>query len=111
MIAEAMAHRKPVVATRVGGIPELITDGESGYLVDRGETKRMSSRVMELLNSSELRARMGRAARAKVESQFDLKTNVSQLVEAYRLKSSDGHTADARKPAGIDPLLLLEDKS
>jgi glycosyltransferase involved in cell wall biosynthesis len=110
MIAEAMAHRKPVVATRAGGIPELITDGESGYLVDRGDTKSMSSRVMELLNSSELRARMGRAAREKVGRKFDLRTNVSQLIDAYRLKSSGGRASDTRKPAGIDPLLLLEDK-
>jgi glycosyltransferase involved in cell wall biosynthesis len=110
MIAEAMAHRKPVVATRVGGIPELITDGESGYLVDRGETKSMSGRVMELLDSSELRARMGRAAREKVETKFDLKTKVSQLIDAYCLKSSDGRATDTRKSASIDPLLLLEDK-
>jgi len=110
MIAEAMAHHKPVVATRVGGIPELITDGDSGYLVDRGETKSMSSRVMELLNSFELRARMGRAAREKVERKFDLRTNVSQLIDAYRLKSSDGRASDSRKLANIDPLLILEDK-
>ncbi len=38
MIAEGMARGKPVVATRVGGIPELITDGVTGHLVDRGDT-------------------------------------------------------------------------
>src|SRR5215831_12357094 len=42
MIAEAMAHQRPVVATRVGGIPELIRNGESGYLVERGDAGSMS---------------------------------------------------------------------
>ena len=52
MIAEAMAHAKPVVATRVGGIPELIIDGVSGYLVTRGDTELMSERVLDLLQGS-----------------------------------------------------------
>src|SRR5258706_2885517 len=59
MIAEAMAHGKPVVATRVCGIPELIADGANGYLVERGDAPAMSDRILKLLGDSELRARMG----------------------------------------------------
>jgi len=83
MIAEAMAHAKPVVATRVGGIPELIRDGVSGYLVDRGDTQAMSRRVLELLNDGDLRRRMGEAGRETVSEKFDLQTNVAQLIESY----------------------------
>lgn len=85
MIAEAMAHGKPVVATRVGGIPELITDTESGYLLDRGDHQSMSERVLKLLDDAELRARMGQAGRETVSAKFDLRKNVAQLVGLYGL--------------------------
>ena len=87
MIAEAMAHAKPVVATRVGGIPELIRDGVSGYLVDRGDTQAMSRRVLDLLNDRDLRRRMGEAGRATVEAKFNLQKNVTQLIKAYGIAS------------------------
>jgi glycosyltransferase involved in cell wall biosynthesis len=83
MIAEAMAHGKPVVATRVGGIPELITNGESGYLVNRGDTATMSERILTLVADQELRARMGQAGRETVSDKFDLRKNVAQLINAY----------------------------
>jgi glycosyltransferase involved in cell wall biosynthesis len=83
MIAEAMAHGKPVVATRVGGIPELITDGASGYLVDRGDAQAAGARVLELLSDPKLRASMGQAARETVSDKFDLRKNVAQLIRAY----------------------------
>ena len=83
MIAEAMAHGKPVIATRVGGIPELITDGSSGFLVDRGDTGMMSNRVLELLSDSNARLRMGQAGRETVHAKFDLQKNVAQLIGSY----------------------------
>jgi len=83
MIAEAMAHAKPVVATRVGGIPELIDDEGSGYLVDRGDTEAMSRRVLDLLNDRDLGRRMGSAGRDKVTAKFSLQKNVAQLIESY----------------------------
>ena len=83
MIAEAMAHGKPVVATRVGGIPELIADGVSGCLVDRGDAEAASARVLELLSDPKLRAAMGQAARETVSDKFDLRKNVAQLMRAY----------------------------
>ena len=83
MIAEAMAHGKPVVATRVGGIPELIADSTSGYLVDRGDAEAASRRVLELLSDPKLRASMGQAARETVSAKFDLRKNVAQLMKAY----------------------------
>jgi glycosyltransferase involved in cell wall biosynthesis len=83
MIAEAMAHGKPVVATRVGGIPEVITDGVTGHLVARGDAPAMSERLLELLNDRELRARMGAAGRATVATKFDLRMNVAQLIKSY----------------------------
>lgn len=83
MIAEGMAHGKPVVATRVGGIPELITDGVNGNLVERGDTQAMSERLLALLADPALRTRMGAAGRETVSEKFDLRKNVAQLVRAY----------------------------
>ena len=83
MIAEAMAHGKPVVATRVGGIPELIADGVTGCLVGRGDAPAMSDAILELLADPELRERMGAAGREVVAGKFDLRKNVAQLIAAY----------------------------
>jgi glycosyltransferase involved in cell wall biosynthesis len=86
MIAEAMAHGKPVVATRVGGIPELVKHHQSGYLVDRGDTKTMSNQVLALLNDAVLRKRMGRMGKNIVHEKFSLTNNVAKLVAAYGLE-------------------------
>jgi glycosyltransferase involved in cell wall biosynthesis len=83
MIAEAMAHGKPVVATRVGGIPELITDDVSGHLVERGDTAAMSDCILALLANPDLRMRMGEAGRERVSGKFDLRKNVTQLISSY----------------------------
>ena len=83
MIAEAMAHGKPVVTTRVGGIPELVQDHESGYLVDRGDIETMSEKVLTLLNDASLRKRMGRKGKNVVRQKFDLRNNVAKLIASY----------------------------
>ena len=82
-IAEAMAHGKPVVTTRVGGIPELIQDYESGYLVDRGDINAMSNRVLTLLDDALLRERMGRKGKNVVRQKFNLRDNVAKLIASY----------------------------
>ncbi|HMJ26349.1 MAG TPA: glycosyltransferase family 4 protein [Pyrinomonadaceae bacterium] len=83
MIAEGMAHGKPVVATRVGGIPELITDEISGYLVGRGDALAMSDRILKLLADPDLRDRLGASGRDVVARKFDLRKNVAQLIASY----------------------------
>jgi glycosyltransferase involved in cell wall biosynthesis len=86
MIAEAMAHGKPVVATRVGGIPEVITESVTGHLVERGDARAMSDRILELLDDPELRMRMGGAGREAVAGKFDLQKNVAQLIDRYGIR-------------------------
>ena len=85
-IAEAMAHGKPVVTTRVGGVPELVRDYESGYLVDRGDTKAMSQKVLMLLNDASLRQHMGTNGKNIARQKFDLRKNVAELIATYGLK-------------------------
>ena len=81
--AEAMASGKPLIATRVGGIPEIIDHGKTGYLVDRRDTVAMAYRILELLRDPDLRQRMGEAGRQVAMERFNHKTNVAQLVKLY----------------------------
>jgi glycosyltransferase involved in cell wall biosynthesis len=83
VIAEAMVSGKPVIATRVGGIPELIDDGQTGCLVDRGDHQAMADKILALLADANLRHTMGCAGRRKAEIRFDLKKNVAELVSFY----------------------------
>jgi glycosyltransferase involved in cell wall biosynthesis len=67
---EAGACSKPVVATRVGGIPEIVHEGVNGYLVDAGDVAGLAERVGALIAAPDQRKRMGEAGRRQVESQF-----------------------------------------
>jgi glycosyltransferase involved in cell wall biosynthesis len=67
---EAGACRKPVVATRVGGIPEVIRDGENGFLVEPGDVEALRARVEALIADPALRRALGEAGRRQVEADF-----------------------------------------
>jgi glycosyltransferase involved in cell wall biosynthesis len=71
-ILEAMAAGLPVVATRVGGVPELVVDGETGLLVPPGDARALAAALRTLLGDRELRLRLGAAGRARAEREFDL---------------------------------------
>ncbi len=65
-VIEAMAHGRPVVATTVGGIPELVVDGETGLLVPPGDPQALRSALERLLADPALRRRMGQAGRERI---------------------------------------------
>jgi glycosyltransferase involved in cell wall biosynthesis len=88
MIAEAMAYKKPIVATKVGGIPELVEDGVTGFLVGRGDSDAAATKLGQLASDPELRRRMGQAGKEIVSERFDLRRNVAQLLSVYGLKQS-----------------------
>ena len=83
VLAEAMASKKPVIGTTVGGIPEIIQDGKSGYLVDPGSPERLAEKLTRLLSDAELRRQMGEAGCEIVKQKFDLQKNVARLLELY----------------------------
>lgn len=87
-ISEAMACSRPVIATRVGGIPELVRDGVTGFLVPPGDADAIAARIVTLLEDDDLRRKMGGTARQTVEEKFNLKTNVTDLLNYYRLNHS-----------------------
>ena len=81
-LLEAMAMARPVVATRVGGIPELVRDGRDGFLAS-SDPSDIAERVLVLLGDADLRARMGASARVRAES-FTWSRVVQQTEAAYR---------------------------
>ena len=89
-LLEAMACSRPVVATAVNGCPEVVAQGTSGFLVPPGDVASWAGRVVELLRDSEMRARMGKAGRERVEEAFSLEGVVSRIEEMYMRVSGDG---------------------
>jgi glycosyltransferase involved in cell wall biosynthesis len=82
-LLEAMAAGRPVVATRVGGNPEVVVDGESGLLVPPRDPQAMADAVLRLLREPELACRMGEAARRRVEAEFTLPGMVRRMERLY----------------------------
>ena len=83
-VIEAMAAGKPVAATRVGGVAELVDDGRTGLLVPPGDAQAMAQALVTILSSSELRASMGQSARARAEERFSLGQVAAQYRQVYR---------------------------
>ncbi len=81
---EAMACGRPVVGSAVGGLTYTIRDGVTGYLVPPRDPEALADRLGELLAQPELRARLGRAARARVEREFTWSTVAERTVALYR---------------------------
>ena len=81
---EAMSCGVPVIASRVGGVPEVVIDGETGLLAPVGDIAAMAAHVVRLLADAPLRARLGHAARARAETVFPLEATVSKYEDLYR---------------------------
>lgn len=79
VLMEAMAAGVPVVATQIAGVPELVEDGVSGFLVPPGESHQLAEKAGMLLDDADLRNRFGAAGRAKVEREFDIATEADRL--------------------------------
>ncbi len=83
-LKEAMAMGLPVVATRHSGIPELIEDGVSGFLVPEHDANAIAHKLSYLIRHPEVWVDMGLAARKRVESQYEIQTLNNELVEIYQ---------------------------
>lgn len=101
-VLEAMAAGLPVVSTPVGGIPEAITDGVEGFLVQPGDVAALSERLGRLLGDPDLRHRMGSAARQKAETCFSVEKIVSQIEAVYRELLNGATTATPQSECGRD---------
>jgi N-acetyl-alpha-D-glucosaminyl L-malate synthase BshA len=80
---EAQACEAPVVATRIGGIPEVVSDGESGYLSDVGDVEKMSADTLKLLSDEELRRTFGEKGRELAVSRYSTEKIIPQYISFY----------------------------
>jgi glycosyltransferase involved in cell wall biosynthesis len=81
---EALAAERPVVATRVGGVPDVVDDNESGFLVAVGDIETTADRLEQLAGDPELRARMGKAGREHVVPRYRVERLIEDTDELYR---------------------------
>ena len=104
-VLEAMAAGLPVVATRAGGIPELVEDGVSGLLVPPDDVQALAGALTTLIGDRELRAAMGSAGRRRVEDQFSLDACRAAHVSLYsRLLVEKGGTVRIDEPTRPVPM-------
>jgi N-acetyl-alpha-D-glucosaminyl L-malate synthase BshA len=80
---EALACEIPVIATRIGGIPEVVTDGETGYLSDIGDTDKMSADALILLKDDDLRRSFGQTGREQAIERYGTEKIIPQYIAFY----------------------------
>jgi glycosyltransferase involved in cell wall biosynthesis len=93
-LVDAMAMGKPAVATAVGGVPEVMIDGETGYLVPPRDHRRMAERIVFLLKHPQARLAMGEAARARVREQFSVERMVDATIAVYERQAGRRRAGD-----------------
>jgi glycosyltransferase involved in cell wall biosynthesis len=95
-VPEAMGAALPVISTRVGAIPEMVTDGETGLLVPVRDPAALAAAIATLLDGPDLRARMGEAGRRRVEAEYDARVNARRLLDVVK-----GVTRRRPAPEGV----------
>lgn len=84
VIIEAMALSKPVVATTVGGIPEIVVDGVTGLLVPPRSPEKLAEAIIKILKDPHLSATMGQAGRQRVEQNFTVEKYIDNVIAVYQ---------------------------
>ena len=97
VILEAMASARPVVSTRLAGIPELVVDGETGVLVSPGDTAALTKAIQHSVCDAELRLRYGRAGRTRIEQHFRIEDTVAPLLKLFKKASAASDKSNQRR--------------
>ena len=83
-ILESFAYGKPVIASNLGGMAELVTDGETGYLFEAGNPQDLAAKIRKALANSTKLPEMGRVARAKIEREFNPDLHLERITKLYK---------------------------
>src|SRR5258705_226415 len=111
VILEAMASARPVVSTRLAGIPELVVDGQTGMLVPPGDSTALAHALEQLLRDPELRLRFGHSGRARIEQDFRIEQTVAPLINLFQknsakpVKSNQSHASHSEAATAIAYLI------
>lgn len=97
VLMEAMASRVPVIASRIAGIPELVEDGVTGFVVPPGDVATLTARLGTLFAKPEICAHMGQAGRAKVEAEFFIDQEAGKLADLFAREAPTSMTSSHRQ--------------
>ena len=79
-----MACEKPVIASRIGGVPSVISDGEDGLMVSPGDVKDLAEKTLYLLSNPHIAGKLASRARKKVEDKFSVNKMVDDTIGIFR---------------------------
>jgi len=96
-VLEAAGYGLPIISTPVGGIGEVIKDGDNGFLVTPGDVEKLKERLLELVSSTDLRIRMGLRAYFTVKERFDVEITTEQLGRVYKRLLEETKNRDSSK--------------
>jgi hypothetical protein len=98
VVLEAMASARPVVSTRLAGIPELVVDGQTGIVAPSGDSTAIAHALGHLLRNPELRLRFGNAGRVRIEQHFRIDQTVAPLIKLFQNagEKSQRHTSSCK---------------
>jgi glycosyltransferase involved in cell wall biosynthesis len=99
-LLDAMACSRAIVATRAGGIPEIVDEGRTGLLVEPRDHAAMARSIVRLLRDEPLRRRMGQAGFARVSERFTVERMVDETAAVYRRVAGTRHAADIDRRPG-----------
>jgi glycosyltransferase involved in cell wall biosynthesis len=111
VIIEAMAAARPVVSTRLAGIPESVVHGDTGLLVPPEDTMALAEALSRLIEDAKLRLHYGRAGRARIEQHFRIERTVVPLINLFEktsrvsVKSNQRHVSSIEATTGIAYLI------
>jgi len=101
-LLDAMACSRAIVATRAGGIPEIVEDGRTGVLVEPRDHAAMARSIVQLLRDGALRRRMGEAGLSRVNERFTVERMVAGTAAVYERVAGIRHAADIDRQPGRD---------
>lgn len=83
IISQAMASGLPVITTRHSGLPEQVTEGYNGFLVEEGDYKALAERILYLLNNVDILPKLGENSRSLVSEKYNSKKLITHQIEIY----------------------------
>jgi len=104
VLIEAQALGLPQIATRVGGIPEIVEDGVTGFLVDAGDAAALADAMMKLCLDPQLRGRLAKASRVRAAARYNVDVIMNRQLEIYRCIAA-GNTPEAILKVARNPIL------
>jgi hypothetical protein len=98
---EAMATGLPVITTAMGGVPDIVESGRTGYLIRPGDTRELARSLTSIVENAAHRQAMGEAGRARAVRQFDARRSAHQLITLARRIHADGRGLPRRSPTRL----------